>query len=195
MKKLSQKGFSVIILTVVIILVIIGVGIVVCKQEWISKTPVVTGNPTSIQILDETANWETFVSVDNGATFLYPENLSTSYIRPQEWPPELLIIDDTEFSCEEGGLGIDGRPGMTMQKQINNIIYCINSVSEGAAGTFYTNYTYTFIKDLKLVKLSLVLAYPQCENYNDPQKTECEEERQIFDLDILINHIAESMQL
>ncbi len=194
MKKLSQRGFSVIILTVVIILVITGVGIVVWKQGWISKTPVVTGNSISIPILDETANWETFVSINNGVTFLYPENLSTSYISPQGWPPELLIIDDAGFSCEEGGLGIDGRPGMTVQKQINNIIYCINSVSEGADGTFYTNYTYTFIKDLKLVKLSFTLAYPQCENYNDPQKTECEEEYQIFDLDTLINHVAESIQ-
>ncbi|MBU1563659.1 hypothetical protein KKF83_01115 [Patescibacteria group bacterium] len=126
--------------------------------------------------------------------FRYPENLSTNYISPQEWPPKLLIIDDTEFSCEEGGLGINGRSGMTIQKKINNIVYCIESVSEGTAGTFYTNYTYTFLKDSKLVKLSFTLAYPQCDNYDDPQKTECEQERQIFDLDILINRIAESVQ-
>ena len=126
--------------------------------------------------------------------FRYPENLSTNYISPQEWPPKLLIIDDTEFSCEEGGLGINGRSGMTIQKKINNIVYCIESVSERTAGTFYTNYTYTFLKDSKLVKLSFTLAYPQCDNYDDPQKTECEQERQIFDLDILINRIAESVQ-
>ncbi len=120
---------------------------------------------------------------------------NTNYIRPQEWPPKLQIIDSAVFSCEQGGLGINGRPGMTIQKRINNIVYCIENVSEGAAGTFYTDYTYTFLKDNKLVKLSFTLAYPQCENYDDPKKTECEQERQTFDLDTLINRIAESLQL
>ncbi len=190
MKKSSQ-----IILAVIIILAVAGVGLVVWEQGWISKVSVVTETPTSTPALGETANWETFASADNGATFRYPENLSTNYILSQEWPPELLVTDDAGFSCEEGGLGINGRPGMTMQKQINNIIYCIDSISEGAAGTVYTDYTYTFLKDAKLVKLNFTLAYPQCENYDDPQKTECEQERQIFDLDILINRIAESVQL
>jgi len=144
---------------------------------------------------DETVNWKTFTAIDKGATFRYPENLSTAYIRPQEWPPRVLIIDNTGFSCEEGGLGIGDRPGMAIQKEINNTVYCIESVSEGTAGTFYTNYTYSFLKDNKLVKLEFVLAYPQCGNYEDPQKTECEQERQTFDLDTLINLIAESVQL
>lgn len=139
-------------------------------------------------------SWKTFTT-NKGVTFQYPENLSTNYIRPQEWPPKLLIIDDAVFSCEQGGLGINGRPGMTIQKRINNIIYCIENVSEGTAGTFYTDYTYTFLKDSKLVKFSFTLAYPECANYNNPQKTGCEQERQTFDLDMLINRIAESVQL
>jgi hypothetical protein len=130
-----------------------------------------------------------------GATFQYPEQLQTKYIFTQEWPPKLLIIDGAGFSCKQGGLGINGRPGMTIQKKMNNIVYCIENVSGGAAGTFYTDYTYTFLKDSKLVKLSFTLAYPQCANYDDPQKTECEKERQTFDLDTLINRIAESVQL
>jgi len=127
--------------------------------------------------------------IDDWKTFA-----NTNYIRPQEWPPKLQIIDNTAFSCEQGGLGINGRPGMTIQKKINNIVYCIENVSEGTAGTFYTSYTYTFLKDSKLVKLSFTLAYPECDNYNDPQKTECEQERQTFDLDVLINRIAESVR-
>ncbi len=151
---------------------------------------------------DQTANWKTSVSADTGATFKYPENLpvspaggSTNYIRPQEWPPKLLITDNAEFSCKEGGLGINGRPGMTMQKSINNTVYCIESVSGAAAGTFYTDYAYTFLRDGKLVKLAFTLAYPQCANYNDPQKAECDQERQTFDLDVLIGRIAESVRL
>ena len=171
---------------ILLIVFIIGAGVV--AYFWDQP------NLISQEQSEETANWKTFISADKGATFRYPENLSTNYISPQEWPPKLLIIDDTEFLCEEGGLGINGRPGMTIQKKINNIVYCIEGVSEGTTGTFYTNYTYTFLKDSKLVKLNFTLAYPQCDNYDDPQKTECEQERQIFDLDILINRIAESVQ-
>ncbi len=134
--------------------------------------------------------WQKF----KGTTFQYPEQLQTKYIFTQEWPPKLQVIDNVGFSCEQGGLGINGRPGMTIQKKINDIVYCIENVSEGTAGTFYTDYIYTFLKDSKLVKLSFTLAYPQCDNYNDPQKTECEQERQTFDLDTLISHIAESVQ-
>jgi len=135
--------------------------------------------------------WQKF----KGASFQYPEQLQTKYIFTQEWPPKLQIIDGAVFSCEQGGLGINGRPGMTIQKKINDIVYCIENVSGGAAGTFYTDYIYIFLKDSKLVKLSFTLAYPECENYNDPQKTECEQERQTFDLDTLMSHIAESVRL
>lgn len=172
-------------LAVIIVLVVTGGGLVVWKQGGIS----------------ETDNWKTFTSTDNGASFRYPENLpasstggSTNYINSQEWPPELLIIDNVGFSCQEGGLGINGLPGMTIQKKINNTVYCIESVSGGAAGTVYTDYNYTFLRDNKLIKLSFTLAYPQCDNYSDPQKTECEQERQTFDLDVLINRIAESVR-
>jgi hypothetical protein len=195
MKKLSQSGFSATVLVAIIVLAVIGVGLVAWKQGWIPKFSVATETPTPTPTSGETANWKTFISADESATFRYPENLLTNYIRPQKWPPKLLIIDNAGFSCEEGGLGINGRPGMTIQKKINNIVYCIESVSEETAGTVYTDYTYTFLKDSKLVKLSFTLAYPQCENYDNPQKTECEQERQTFDLDTLINRIAESVQL
>ncbi len=155
------------------------------------RKTLIIGIAIIIAVIAGVVAWQKF----KGATFQYPKNLSTNYIRPQEWPPKLQIIDGAVFSCEQGGLGINGRPGMTIQKKINNIVYCIDSVSEGTAGTFYTDYIYTFLKDNKLVKLSFTLAYPQCDNYNDPQRTECEQERQTFDLDTLINRIAESVQL
>jgi hypothetical protein len=195
MKKSSQGGFSATVLILIIVLAVVVVGLVVWQQGWLPKSPAATETPTPTPTSGETVGWQTFTSADNGASFQYPENLSTIYIHPQEWPPRLLITDNAGFSCQEGGLGINGLPGMTIQKQINNIVYCIESVSEGAAGTFYTDYTYTFLKDSKLVKLSFTLAYPQCANYEDSRKTECEQERQTFDLDTLINRIAKSVQL
>jgi len=168
-----------------IILLVVGIG----AAYWWNQSKIGQQNQ------NEAANWKTFTSIEQGVTFRYPENLLTTYIHLQEWPPKVLITDSAEFSCEQGGLGIDGRPGMTIQKEINDTVYCIESVSEGAAGTFYTDYTYSFLKDNRLIKLEFTLAYPQCENYDDPQKTVCEQERQIFDLDALINRIAETVQL
>lgn len=149
---------------------------------------------------DIAGSWKTFTSKDKSVTFQYPGDLpaspagSTKYIRPQKWPP-IIIVAAGNFSCNEGGLGINGRPGMTIRKTIDGIEYCIENVTEGAAGTFYTDYTYTFLKDNKLVKLEFTLAYPQCDNYDDPKKTECEKERGTFDLDGMVNQIARSVKL
>jgi hypothetical protein len=142
---------------------------------------------------DETASWKISTTSYEGVTFKYPD-LTTTYIRPQQWPPQLTLTSDV-FSCKEGGLGINGLPGMTIQKTIGDITYCIESVSDGTAGTFYTTYTYTFQKANKLVKFVFILAYPQCDNYSEPSKTNCVNESQTFDLDTLINQIAQTVQL
>jgi hypothetical protein len=162
--------------------------------ELVKKETVVKND-----VVDIAGSWKTFTSEDKSVTFQYPEELpaspsgSTKYIRPQKWPP-IIIVAAGSFSCNEGGLGINGRPGMTIRKTIDGIEYCIENVSEGAAGTFYTDYTYTFLKDNNLVKLEFTLAYPQCDNYTDPKKTECEKERGTFDLDGMVNQIARSVK-
>ena len=142
---------------------------------------------------DETSNWKTATTSYEGVTFKYPD-LSTTYIRPQQWPPQITVTSDV-FSCKEGGLGINGLPGMTIQKTMGKITYCMVSESEGAAGTIFTTYTYTFSKNSKLVKLEFILGYPQCDNYDEPNKTNCVNERQTFDLDTLIDRIAQTVEL
>ncbi len=142
---------------------------------------------------DITTNWKIVTTDYPGVSFKYPD-LATTYIRGQQWPPQLTLTSDV-FSCKESGLGINGLPGMTIQKTIGNITYCIESTTEGAAGTFYTTYTYTFQKAGELVKLGFILAYPQCDNYDEPNKINCVNERQTFDLDTLIDRIAQTIQL
>lgn len=141
---------------------------------------------------DITANWKRALIVNNVGTFRYP-NLSTTYIRPQQWPPEVSISSGV-FSCKQEGLGVNGHNGMTIQKIIGSRMYCNENVSGGAAGSTYTTYTYTVQKDSKLVKFVFILAYPQCDNYSEPDRTKCINERQTFDLDILISQIAQTVQ-
>jgi len=44
-----------------------------------------------------------------------------------------------------------------VKRKIDGRIYCIESVSEGAAGTIYTQYTYSTIKRGNLITVSCVI--------------------------------------
>jgi len=180
---------KVILISIIVFVALAGTGGYLLLK---SKTQKTEPTPQTIVKPDETANWKTATTSYKGVTFRYPD-LSTIYILPQQWPPQLTLTSDV-FSCKEGGLGINGLPGMTIQKTIGNVTYCIESVSEGTAGTFYTTYTYTFKKDGEIVKFGFILAYPQCENYDELNKTKCVNERQTFDLDTLIDRIAQTVQ-
>lgn len=181
------------ILLILILLGVVGIFVFTKNRSVQNKQPVPTTQP-SPTIESQNPGWKTFTDIVQNVSFQYPENLQTKYIRPQEWPPKITVTSDS-FSCEEHGLGINGLPGMTIQKKMDNTAYCIENVTEGSAGTFYTNYTHSFMKGSNLVKLEFTLAYPQCDNYSDPQKAECTNEHQTFDLDSLINRIAESVSL
>ncbi len=135
--------------------------------------------------------WKMYQDTTQNVTFEYPDSLGTRYIHPQNWPPKLTLSND-KFSCKEGGL-MEGRQ-LTIQKTIDDRMYCIEDTTQGAAGTLYSDYIYTFIKADKLVKLQFTIAYPQCDNYDNRQKGECYSERQTFNLDNLIDRIAQSVK-
>lgn len=186
-------NWKVIVFILAVFLLLAGIVVFTNSRNFQENQAVPTTQP-SPNVENQNTGWKTFRDDVQNITFDYPQDLSTKYIRPQEWPPKITVSSDG-FSCNEGGLGINGRPGMTIRKSIDEREYCIESVSEGTAGTFYTDYTYTFLKDNKLIKLEFSLGYPQCDNYEDPQKTECENERQTFDLDSLVDRIAQSVKL
>ena len=86
-------------------------------------------------------------------------------------------------------------PSRTAKRKIDGRIYCIESVSEGAAGTVYTQYTYSTIKNSSLIMVSCVIRYPQCINYSEPYRTECANERETFDLDKIIGYIVKNLSV
>jgi hypothetical protein len=131
-------------------------------------------------------------------------DLNTEYIGSQDW--EVIIVDEEEkyppkFKINEGQIDYkitssesDLLSG-TAKRSIDGRIYCIESVSEGAAGTIYTQYIYSTIKSGSLITVSCVIRYPQCMNYSEPYKTECENEREAFDLDKIIGLIVKNMSV
>ncbi len=135
-------------------------------------------NPTPTQL----EGWMTAKDSINSISFQYPKELQATYIHTVDWPPK-AAISNAVFTCNNAGL-------VTI---INGQQYCITKVSEGAAGSTYTNYSYVTQEDGKLVTLTFSLRFPQCGNYNDPQKTACENERTAFSLDSVVDRIFGTM--
>ncbi|MCX6785772.1 MAG: Gmad2 immunoglobulin-like domain-containing protein [Candidatus Komeilibacteria bacterium] len=129
-------------------------------------------------------SWKTFSDPALGVSFKYPDKLSADYITPADWPP-VIKVSPGQFSC----VPQSGTPSLPDRKvkTINNQIYCLETMSEGAAGSVYTTYTYTTAKNSQLVSLTFTLRYPQCLNYDNPKQSDCLAERQAFDLDGLVN--------
>lgn len=128
-----------------------------------------------------------------GTTFKYPEELPYEYISAQDWPPSAQVLGGA-FTCTEAGLP-EGRAGETSQRTVDGNTYCVTEVVNGAAGSIYTQYAYAFPKDDKTVILTFTLRAVQCGNYDEPEKTRCEAERQAFDIDRIVDRIAQTLVL
>lgn len=141
---------------------------------------------------DPGADWLTGEAL-SGQAFKYPETLSTKYLSPVVWPPELKVVNG-EFSCLEGGteLAEEGETSLVIYQDQE---FCLTKASEGAAGSTYTTYLYQVpVADwLAVVQVSLALRAPQCMNYDEPQASECEAELANFDPNLLALELVKTL--
>lgn len=124
------------------------------------------------------------------------DSLKANYISFQNYKLSIFRIEEykgTEFSVENGEINCNATdqtsslPLRISKKEINGQKYCIGAFSEGAAGSVYTEYAYaTVIRDHVYLVL-FTARYPHCSNYPDQERTECETERESFDLDNIID--------
>jgi hypothetical protein len=129
-------------------------------------------------------------ATQDGISFTYPEQLPTAYMRATDWPPK-VAVSDAPFACEAGETEV----GRTRPFTTNGQTYCVTTLSEGAAGSMYTDYSYKTLQNGKLVTLTFTIRSTQCGNYDEPNRTECERERRSFDGDALATDILESVTL
>jgi hypothetical protein len=143
-----------------------------------------------------TESWKTSTDTAERVSFKYPEDLSTTYIHAVDWPPTVAVTDGP-FSCTEAGSEI-ARAGKTELRRVVDREYCVTKESEGAAGSTYTMYAYAFEPQTggngSVVILTFTLRAPQCANYDDPQKSACEGERETFDIDGVVDRIASTLR-
>lgn len=148
-------------------------------------------NQKQADSLEENYNWETEVVEEYDISFQYPESLNTEYIDETDWPPQARVLDEG-FNCTQAGSETD-RAGGTEIKIINNSVYCVTTVTEGAAGSIYRQYAYGSDFNNKTLIFTFSLRFPQCANFDDSQRQECEDEYNNFDLDSLVDSIVQSV--
>lgn len=137
------------------------------------------------------AGWKTTTS--NGASFQYPEKLADEYVSEIDWPPAAQVLNEA-FTCTEGGVDTE-RAGLTEDRTINGHRYCVTRVSEGAAGSIYTQYAYAFAKGDKTVILTFTTRTVQCLNYDEPKQSECKTVQAALDVDGIADKMAQSVVL
>lgn len=173
-------------LIVLLVLVVIGINVLSNNSEQ-------TETPKHQNTSSETNNddWKIIENTEMNYSFSYPESLETTYISTVDWPPQVQITDQ-DFACTEAGEVID-RAGKTEEKTINGTTYCVTEITEGAAGSIYHQYAYGFEGDDSTVYMTASLRFVQCANHDELQQSECQDEQENFDMDILMGEIAQTL--
>ena len=147
----------------------------------------VTPTPTPTETGPST---KTYTDPTNGVSYVYPTSLPTKYITAIDWPPKVQVLGK-KLSCTVAG-SATSTAGATMKRTINGTPYCVTTETEGAAGSIYNNYAYAMENGGKTYIFTFSTRSVQCANYDDPQKTECEQERASFNIDNVIDSIVRS---
>jgi hypothetical protein len=171
----------------VLIIVLLAVGIFYfTNKTHINITP--TPSPGSTTV--DTTGWKTSTDSKQGITFKYPGVLGTKYISTQDWPPVAAVTNE-KVTCTSAGEE-EAQAGETKTITVNGHEYCVTKVSQGAAGSTYTQYAYGASINGRYAFFTFTLRFPQCANYDDPKKTECENERTSFNVDNLMDQIIQT---
>lgn len=136
--------------------------------------------------------WVDYKDNQSNVSFKYPKTLLMEYMHVFDWPPKIFVGDDI-FSCTQAGSEITPA-GKTTLETINGRTYCVTTEKQGAAGSIYTQYAYAAQKNAKKVIATFSIRATQCGNYEEPKRTECEQERAAFEINSVVDQIFETIQ-
>jgi hypothetical protein len=143
--------------------------------------------------LPETVRWIHVTDPKSGVLWAYPETFGTNFISLAKWPPTFTIQKNTPFSCDATGTSIETQ-GETRLVSSHGQSFCQTEQQEGAAGSIYTNYTYTFARGTDLASFAFTVRSVQCGNYDEPQKSACEAERAALDVMRMVREMRGRMK-
>ena len=127
------------------------------------------------------------------ADYISFQNYSSGIYKVTDYPRLESWVENGEIECNETPLE-SSLPLRISKKEINGKKYCIGAFSEGAAGSTYTEYAYTTVIEDNVYVVKFVARYPNCSNYPDEKRIECDRERENFNLDNLVNQEIERMK-
>ncbi|MFA6919142.1 MAG: hypothetical protein WC244_03490 [Patescibacteria group bacterium] len=136
--------------------------------------------------------WATITN-DDGITYQYPKELLAKYISVAQWPP-VVKIETGNYSCKTTSQEVSSMSDITSQRSVDDRTYCINVKNEGAAGSVYSSYIYTTVKNGKIINVSFTLRYPSCGNYDEEENKACTSEREAFDIDSTVDRIIQTIK-
>lgn len=149
-----------------------------------TSTVATTSSPASVS----TDTWKTGSDAAHTLTFKYPADLGTTYLHATEWPPVVNATSSATCVAKEDEMG------RTQQRTIAGSSYCVTELAEGAAGSTYTTYDYVTQKGSKNVTAHFTLRAPQCDNYDEPKRSQCHAERDTFSVDDLVAKIVSTIE-
>ncbi len=139
--------------------------------------------------------WLTKTDSDTNLTFEYPKTLGTTYTTAIDWPPLFQVVGP--YTCVQAG-SVTSSAGLTQERNIGGVNYCITLESQGAAGSIYSLYAFAFAKQLSGKNQTVIMTFSikevQCANYPSPKKEECQTERASFNIDSIASQIAQSVR-
>ncbi len=180
-------------LWVVMLIIIALIALFIYVRREMKETTELIEIPASLEDTIGTSTDEMSKDEEAGkaARFKYPEELPTTYITAVDWPPDIFLAEEG-YSCSEAGEVIE-RTGRTEERTINGLQYCVTEIEEGAAGSVYTQYVYMTEREGEVFVLTFSTRRVECGNYDEAEKTVCERERAGFDLDALVDQMAETV--
>lgn len=184
----QNKTLAPVVIGIIVILAVLGL---LWYFVGSKNVPSTLQHNQNTQTQQNQTGFETHTDTQAKVSFQYPSNLGTHYIATVDWPPKIQIAKGP-FSCTEGGSETE-QAGKTTKVTINGHVYCMTKFTQGAAGSLYNLYAYGFEKNGKVVILAFSLRFPQCDNYEDPQKTECKNEESSFNVNAVVDQIAQSV--
>lgn len=128
-------------------------------------------------------DWTLSLPDSRGLQFMYPQQLPTTYISAQEWPPQVTLTAGS-YSCAKSD-----------ERMVGDRALCVITTSEGAAGGMYTTYEYITGQGDFLARVKFALRFPQCMNYDETARSACDAEQRGFDIDGLADRILSSIRM
>lgn len=154
-------------------------GVIDVQEAYVIKTE--EEEEEEVVVEEEDVLFET----DN-YSFVAP-SVNLDYTSLRDW--QVSLIDEKEALLErvlDGQLvcretAVDDNPNYSVSRVASDKAqYCLEAASEGAAGSVYTEYSFYTLFSGDLIVIKFTAQYPQCYNYDDPEKTDCLAERESF---------------